>query len=181
MFVAIHLSHHRSLHHLPHVCCHSSEPASQSSSPTACLLPFIWTSIAVFITYRMFVAIHLNHHRSLHYPPLVCCHTSEPSSQSSSSTACLLPSIWTIIAVSITYCMFVAIHLNHNPSLYHLPYVCCHPSEPSSQSSLPSYHIFFCHPSEISSQSSSPTTCLLPFILTIITVFITYHILLPFI
>ena len=101
MFVAIHLNHHQGLHHLPlvfchssepprslphlsHVCCHSSEPSSQSSSPTTCLLPFNWTIIAVFITYHMFVAIHLNHHRSLHHLPHVCCHSSEPSSQSSS-------------------------------------------------------------------------------------------------
>ena len=208
MFVAIHLNHHRSLHHLPHVCCHPSEPSSQSSSPTTCLLPFIWTVIAVFITYHMFVAIHLNHHRSLQHLPHVCCHSAEPSLQSSSPTTCLLPFIWTVIAVFITYHMFVAIHLNRHRSLHHLPHVCCHSSEPSSQSSSPTtcllpfiwtviavfitYLMFAaihlnrqrslhhlphvcCHPSEPSSQSSPPTTCLLPFIWTIIAVFITYH------
>ena len=156
MIVSRHLNHHRSRHHLPHVFCHSSEPSLQFSSPTACLLPFIWTSIAVFITYHMFVAIHLNHHRSLHHLQHVCCHQSEPPSQYLSPTTCLLPSIWKIIAVFITYSMSVAIHLNHHRSLHHLPHVCCHSSEPPSQ-------------------SSSPTACLLPFIWTIIAVFITYH------
>ena len=124
--------------------------------PIACSLPSIWTIIkvfityrlffaihlnhlAVFLTYRMFVAIHLNHHRSLHHLPHVCCHPSKPSSQSSSPTTCLLPFNWTIIAVFITYHMFVAIHLNHHRSLHHLPHVCCHSSEPSSQSSSPSH------------------------------------------